>query len=207
MKNFVYLVGHSDSNDVLIVDPAWDAVAIRTEVERAGKAISGVVLTHHHHDHVNALAQLLNDVDVPVYAQRTEIDFAESLRDYADNLKPVGAGDRVALGASAAVMVHTPGHTPGSHCLLFEGALFSGDTLFVDACGRCDFAGSDPARMFESLHHTLGKLPATTVLYPGHDYGEVPVSSLQRERSLNPYFSVTTAEAFVAMRNGPRPKR
>jgi hydroxyacylglutathione hydrolase len=100
--------------------------------------------------------------------------------------------------------VHTPGHTPGSQCLWCRGALVSGDTVFVNACGRCDLAGGDATQMFDSLQRVLGALPQETVLYPGHDYGDVPVSSLSRERRLNPYFQLTDLEAFIAHRNRPR---
>ncbi|MBL9039156.1 MAG: MBL fold metallo-hydrolase, partial [Archangium sp.] len=100
--------------------------------------------------------------------------------------------------------VHTPGHTVGSQCLLARGALVSGDTVFVDACGRCDMPGGDAVQMFDSLHRVLGALPAQTVLWPGHDYGDVPVSSLARERAQNPYFRLTELEAFVSHRNRPR---
>ncbi|MCU0700287.1 MAG: MBL fold metallo-hydrolase [Myxococcaceae bacterium] len=204
MKNFVYLVGAAESAEVLVVDPAWDVGAIRQAAEADGKRLAAVFLTHHHFDHLNGVPELLRTHDVPVYAQRAEVEFAEAVRKFAGAMKPVGPGDVLHVGAAALTCVHTPGHTPGSQCLLTRNALVSGDTVFVNACGRCDLSGGDAAQMYDSLHRVLGALPAETALYPGHDYGDVRVSSLGRERNHNPYFQLAELEAFVAHRNRPR---
>ena len=201
MKNFIYLVGHPASNEVLAVDPAWDAKAIEAAVEADGKRLAGLWLSHHHHDHVNAVGELLGRHDVPVYVQALEHDFSPAVR-FGDAVKKVGDGDAFVVGGLELRCLHTPGHTPGSQCLLADGALVSGDTVFVDHCGRCDLKGGDPRQMFDSLHRVLAQLPDQTVLYPGHDYGAVPVSSLGRERQKNPYFLAHTLEAFLARRGG-----
>jgi hydroxyacylglutathione hydrolase len=204
MKNFIHLVGAEGSPEVAVIDPAWNVPALLEEVAREGKRIAAVVLTHSHEDHVNGVPALLQAVDVPVYAQQAEIDFNDRLQDFAGALKPVGPGDRVKVGPLELTFIHTPGHTPGSQCLHCGGALFAGDTLFVDHCGRCDFPGSDVAKMFESLHRVLGALPDETSLYPGHDYGAVPVSTLARERKLNPYLLRTDLKSFSDYRLRPR---
>lgn len=204
MKNFVYLVGAAESDEVVVVDPAWDVPAIRAAAETDERRIAAVFLTHHHFDHLNGVPELLRLCDVPVYAQRAELDVAEAIQKFGSAVRPVAPGEVIEVGRAALTCVHTPGHTPGSQCLLTRGSLVSGDTVFVNACGRCDLSGGDARQMYDSLHRVLGALPAETALYPGHDYGDVRVSSLGRERTHNPYFQLTQLEAFVAHRNRPR---
>jgi glyoxylase-like metal-dependent hydrolase (beta-lactamase superfamily II) len=91
--------------------------------------------------------------------------------------------------------IHTPGHTPGSQCFKVRNALVSGDTLFIDGCGRVDFPGSDPDQMYESLQR-LARLPEDTVLYPGHDYGAVPHETLDRVKRTNPYLRVPDLQTW-----------
>jgi hydroxyacylglutathione hydrolase len=204
MQNFVYLVGTEGQPEVCVVDPAWDVDAIERTIRAQGKRVAGLLLTHSHKDHINGVAELLRRHDVPVYAQRGEIDFSPDLQAFGDALHRLGPGDLVPLGGVEARAIHTPGHTPGSQCLYAGDALVAGDTLFVNGCGRCDLTGGDPAQMFHTLTAVLGKLPGPTRLFPGHDYGDVPVSSLEREGSKNPYFQFTDAASFVKYRMRPR---
>jgi hydroxyacylglutathione hydrolase len=204
MQNFVYLVGTEGQPEVVVVDPAWDVDAIEHATSAHGKRLAGILLTHSHKDHINGVAELLQRHDLPVYAQRSEIDFSPDLQAFGDALRRLGPGDPVPLGAVAARAIHTPGHTPGSQCLYAGDALVAGDTLFVNGCGRCDFTGGDPTQMFHTLTDVLGKLPGATRLFPGHDYGDVPVSSLARESAQNPYFQFTDATSFVKYRMRPR---
>jgi hydroxyacylglutathione hydrolase len=204
MKNFVYLLGASGAKEVAVVDPAWDVPSILEAVDRDEKRLSAVFLTHHHFDHLNGVPELLKTSDVPVYVQASEVDFAEAVQKLGSAVRRVAPGEVISVGPLEVTCVHTPGHTPGSQCLWCRGALVSGDTVFVNACGRCDLSGGDASQMFDSLQRVLGALPAETLLYPGHDYGDVPVSSLSRERAQNPYFQLGHLEAFVAHRNRPR---
>jgi len=201
MKNFVYLVGPAE---VAVVDPAWDVPAILQAVEAEGRTLVAAFLSHHHFDHINGVPALLAARDVPVYAQAAEVDFADALKPFGGALRAVKPGDAVHVGALPVTCIHTPGHTPGSQCLHCGGALVSGDTVFVNACGRCDLSGGSAEQMFDSLHRVLGALPGDTRLYPGHDYGDVAVSSLARERERNPYFQLTALPDFVRHRLRPR---
>ncbi|MBI3185207.1 MAG: MBL fold metallo-hydrolase [Myxococcales bacterium] len=204
MENFVYLIGAESSPEVAVVDPAWEVGAVEQAAAADGKRLSCAVLSHSHFDHTNGVPELLERHDVPVYAQKAEIDFSPELRALGDALRPVEPGQRIPVGPLELTMLHTPGHTPGSQCVLCGGALLSGDTVFVNACGRCDLKGGDPEQLHRSITEVLMKLPAETKLYPGHDYGDVPVSSIGRECERNPYFRQANVEAFLAFRSRPR---
>ena len=204
MKNFVYLAGAPGGNEAFVVDPAWDVPAILSTVEADGRKLSGIFLTHHHHDHINGVPELLKAADLPIYVQRREVAFTEVLKPFASAIRTTEPGQKLTVAGLAVECLHTPGHTPGAQCLHCAGGLFSGDTLFVNACGRCDFSGGDPLAMHESLFNVIGKLPGATVLYPGHDYGDVKVSSVEREKKWNPYFQLKDPGAFVRHRMKPK---
>lgn len=205
MDNFAYLVGAEGADEVAVVDPAWEVDAILAAAEADQKRVVAAFVSHCHHDHINGLPDLLRRTDVPVYAQRIEADFSADLRQMAgDALRPLGPGDTLQIGSLQAKAVHTPGHTPGSQCLWAADAVTSGDTVFVNGCGRCDLRGGDPEEMYRTIRDVLMRLPEETRLLPGHDYGDVPVSSLARERAQNPYFQFPDLAAFVAYRMRPR---
>jgi glyoxylase-like metal-dependent hydrolase (beta-lactamase superfamily II) len=206
MKNFVYLVGDKDSSEVAVIDPAWDVDAIERAAEADGKTLSAAIVSHCHQDHTNGLPELLARHDLPVYAQAEEALFSEDLRKLAgDALRPSKPGDVVQVGPLELKLLHTPGHTPGSQCVLCEDALVSGDTVFVNACGRCDMRGGDPEAMYRTISQVLLKLPEQTRLLPGHDYGDVKISSINREKNSNPYFRFPDVTSFVNFRMRPRP--
>lgn len=200
MENFVYLVGAENSPEVAVVDPAWEVPQIEAAAQEDGKKIVAAVVSHCHGDHTNGLDELLERHDIPVYAQKEELDFSAELRAYGQAMKGVSPGDVVSVGPLALKLLHTPGHTPGSQCILCEGGLVSGDTVFVNACGRCDLRGGSPEQMYHTISQVLMKLPDETKLWPGHDYGDVPVSYLAREKANNPYFQFSDLGGFLARR-------
>jgi hydroxyacylglutathione hydrolase len=205
MENFVYLVGAEGAPEVVVVDPAWDVPGIEAALKEDGKRLVAAFVSHCHGDHINGLPQLLERHDVPVWAQAQEVAFSEDLRRLAgDALVPLAPGDSVEVGPARFRCLHTPGHTPGSHCLWAEDALVSGDTLFINGCGRCDLRGGDPAAMYRSLSQVLMALPDDTRLLPGHDYGDVPHAPLGEVRRHNPYFAFPDVASFVAFRMRPR---
>ena len=104
--------------------------------------------------------------------------------------------DEIKVGNIKIKVMHTPGHTPGAICLLVENKLITGDTLFVNAIGRTDLAGGDAMKLFESLQK-LKKLGDDVEVYPGHDYGEIPFSTIGGEKKTNPYFMCETKEQFL----------
>jgi glyoxylase-like metal-dependent hydrolase (beta-lactamase superfamily II) len=202
MENFVYLLGAEDARETAIVDPAWDVEAAIRAAEADGRSITHALVSHHHFDHVNGLPQALAHGGIRVFAHRADVPkLAPELQ---REVTAVSAGDAVEVGPLRVTAMHTPGHTPGSTCWHAGDGLFAGDTVFVNACGRCDLAGGDPEQMFQSLRR-VAELPDDVRLYPGHDYGDVPVSSIARERQRNPYFQkLASLTDFVAYRMRPR---
>lgn len=206
MQNFVYLVGRADHPDTAVIDPAWDVPAILAAAKEDGRRITHALVSHRHYDHCNGVPDLLAEGGIRVIAN--EHDASDLMCDVpASDITAVSGGDVVDVGGLSIRCIHTPGHTPGSQSFLVEAprpALMSGDTVFVNGCGRCDLPGGDPAVMYDTLSRVLGALPGETALYPGHDYGDVPTSSLSRERERNPYFQFETVDEFVAYRMRPR---
>jgi glyoxylase-like metal-dependent hydrolase (beta-lactamase superfamily II) len=204
MENFVYLLGAKGAKEVAVVDPAWEVQAIERAAQEDGKSIACAVLSHCHGDHVNGVPELLGRHDIPVYAQKVELEFSTELRRMGDAMKGVAAGDEIRVGPLAIKALHTPGHTPGSQCFYCGSSLVSGDTLFIKGCGRCDLRGGDPEAMYRSLSQVLMKLPDETRLYPGHDYADVQVSTIAEERRGNPYMQFADLPSFVQYRMRPR---
>jgi len=202
MENFVYLLGAEGAAETAIVDPAWDVPAALRAAREDGRTVTHALLSHHHFDHVNGLPDLLAQGGIRVFGHRADIPkLAPEVR---SEVTPLDAGGAVEVGPLRVTAMHTPGHTPGSTCWHTGGGLFAGDTVFVNACGRCDLAGGDPEQMFHSLNR-VASLPGEVRLYPGHDYGDVPVSSIAREREQNPYFQkLASLTDFVSSRMRPR---
>ena len=204
MQNFVYLLGAVGSPETAVVDPAWDVAKILEAAAKDGRVITHVLITHCHYDHVNGVEELLEKCKARVVANRSELEFNEYLRGFGSDLMPVSAGDRIDVGGCGITCVHTPGHTPGSQCFLAANSLVAGDTLFIGACGRCDYEGGDPEAMYRSLTGTLMSMDSGTTLYPGHNYADRPTSTLGQEKESNPYLQFQDLASFVAYRMRPR---
>ena len=183
MANFAYLVADDEAKFCAVVDPGWDASSIISSAEISGWRIDKVLLTHTHFDHVNALAQLAELADGGVYAHGEE---AGSIDDGIPTT-PTADGTVIEVGGVRVECLHTPGHTPGSQCFLVEGAILTGDTLFIDGCGRVDLPGSDPDMMLASLKQ-LAALDPSIIVYPGHDYGGKSATIGELMKS-NPYLT------------------
>lgn len=195
--NFQYFIGDPDSRSCAVVDPAWHGGTIIAEAERLDVKIEAILCTHSHFDHVDQVEALLRTHDVPVYMLRPEIDFSGFK---CENLRAMSPGDDVRVGGIEIKLLHTPGHTPGSVCFGVDDALVTGDTLFVDGCGRCDFVGGDPQTMFETLRKLCRDLPSQTRMYPGHNYGQTPSATLDAQLQSNPYLALSSVADFVAHR-------
>ncbi|HEY4485555.1 MAG TPA: MBL fold metallo-hydrolase [Nitrospiria bacterium] len=199
MQNFVYLIGCENSREAAVVDPAWDVPAVLKTAEEHNLKIKTVLLTHTHFDHINGVDELLKATDARVFVHKKE---APVLQYGRMNLRNIDSGDRVQVGDLSVTFVHTPGHTPGSQCFYVNDLLITGDTLFINGCGRCDLPGGDPEEMYQSLTGKLKKMDDHTKVYPGHHYAEVPVSTLGDEKRRNPYLMSGSVEEFLRLTMG-----
>lgn len=198
MQNFVYLVGDQKKRECLIVDPAWEVGKALEAAAQDGMKITGALVTHAHFDHVNGLGDFLKSCQGKIYCQKHEAEF---LKEWRSDLKPVESGEKLAVGEIEITFLHTPGHTPGSQCFLVEERLISGDTLFIQACGRCDLPGGDAEQMYQSLRR-LSELDEKTILYPGHNYSDEPTSTIGQEKRWNPYLQRQNLQDFLTFRGG-----
>jgi glyoxylase-like metal-dependent hydrolase (beta-lactamase superfamily II) len=211
MLNFAYLIGDRETGDAVVVDPAYAAGDLVDAVAADGMRLSGVLVTHHHPDHVggsmmgfelNGLADLLERVNVPVHVNSHEAPWVSRVTGVPESdLTAHGHGDKVSIGDIEIELLHTPGHTPGSQCFLLDGRLVAGDTLFVEGCGRTDFPGGDVDAMYRSLH-ALADLPGDPTVYPGHWYSADPSEALSVIRRTNYVFRPTSLQQWRMLMGG-----
>jgi hydroxyacylglutathione hydrolase len=207
MANFVYLIGDTATRKAAVVDPAWDVDKILQWAERHGLVIEHILITHYHPDHlggsmmgmtIEGAARMLERVKAKVYVNRAEAEGTRKVSGLGESdLVKMDAGDTIKVGDLPITFLHTPGHTPGSQCFLVEGNLVSGDTLFVNSCGRVDLPGSDPEAMYHSLNRTLRNLPDATVVYPGHAYSSESSTTIGAQKRTNMYMRFPTLDDFL----------
>jgi hydroxyacylglutathione hydrolase len=207
MANFVYLIGDPETHKAAVVDPAWDIEALLDYAEREGYEIDKVLITHYHQDHLGGsmmgqkipgAADLLDRIKVKVYVNKEEAEGAKRVAGLGDSdIVKVEAGDVFKVGNLEVKFIHTPGHTPGSQCFLVNGNLISGDTLFVNSCGRVDLPGSDPAAMYHSLNNVLRNLDESTVVYPGHAYAPESSTTIGEQKRHNMYMRFENLDDFL----------
>lgn len=199
MGNFIYFIGDAKTKEVAVVDPAWDVDFLCAEAQKNGFTITSILLTHGHPDHINGLDEILSRHNVPAYISRHEAGF---YRPKHKNMIEVEDRQKLSVGNITIECVLTPGHTPGSQCFCVADLLITGDTLFIDGCGRCDLPGGNPKQMYDSLYNTILKLPDSTMIYPGHNYGSKPFAALASLKKTNPYLTCANLEEFLCERMG-----
>jgi hydroxyacylglutathione hydrolase len=208
MQNFTYIVGSRETREVVVVDPAWDIEGLMKHLQERDYILSGALVTHYHPDHcggsmgghnIDGIAELLETNPVRIYAHKEEAAGLKKVTGVSDNdIIRVESGDKLSVGNVEVEFLHTPGHTPGSQCFRIKNTLVSGDTLFINGCGRVDLPGSDSEDMYRSLQK-LADLPDETLLLPGHNYGHVPNATMAETKQHNTYLRVPNLETWKAI--------
>lgn len=185
MENFAYIIADSKTKEAAIADPGWDADVLLEFCSSNKLKVKKIILTHTHYDHINDVDYIFKKTHAEVYVHSLE---SNNIKNINNEIKIVelNNGDKFNVGDVEIGVMHTPGHSPGSSCFIFSGKIITGDTLFVGSIGRTDLPGGNPKAMAESLK-MLKKLDDNLEIYPGHDYGEKPFSTIGEEKETNFY--------------------
>lgn len=188
MANMSYIIADGTSGKGAVIDPAGDVGRIIGVIEAEGLKTELVLITHGHPDHTSGAGHVVKETGARIAAHRL-----------ANVKKDIALEDGMVLnvGSMEIQVLHTPGHTRDSVCFLVDKKLFTGDTLFVGECGRTDTAGGDAGAMYDSLVNKLMKLPDDVEVYPGHDYGRRPTSTIGQERRSNYTLEPRTRQEFI----------
>lgn len=190
MQNFSYILEDEETEEAIIIDPSWDLENIEQTIKRNDLKIKYIVNTHHHFDHTlgnEAMAKLTGAKIIQHEASELKHDLT------------VTDGDKITFGDSELSIIHTPGHSKDGICLVGDGKIFSGDTLFVGNCGRVDLPGGSSKELYRSLSEIISNLDDNLVLYPGHNYGPTPTSTLGKEKATNFVMQKRTEQEFTAI--------
>jgi len=190
MQNFTYILEDEDTGEAIILDPSWNLDEIQKIITRHDLKVKYIINTHHHFDHT-----LGNEA----MAKQTE---AKILQHEASTLKhdiTLVDEQKIKFGNSQLTVFHTPGHSKDSICLVGDGKIFTGDTLFVGNCGRVDLPGGSAQELYHSLFDILYKMDESLVLYSGHNYGSTPISTLANEKKSNFVLQKRSEQEFVEL--------
>ena len=178
-----YIIHEAASTGCCVIDPGYEPEKVLRKAESLGLTVEAVLLTHGHFDHVGGVKTIAAETDCAVYLCADDLSMPQMMTAgplYYTNTYSEGA--KLSLAGLEITVLHTPGHTPGSVCLLTEGSMFSGDTLFCGSCGRTDLPGGSWAQIRASLLK-LKALDKNYTVYPGHG----PSTTLGDEKKFNPY--------------------
>ncbi len=192
MQNFTYILEDEETSEAIVIDPSWDLQDVLQTIKRNNLKVKYIVNTHNHFDHT-----IGNDALVKATA-------AKIIQHKDSTLKhdiAVSDGDKIKFGKSELTVFHTPGHSKDSMCLVGNGKIFSGDTLFVGNCGRVDLPGGSAKELYHSLFDVISKMDDTLELYTGHNYGRWSTSTIGMEKKTNFVLQPRTEEEFVKFMN------
>jgi hydroxyacylglutathione hydrolase len=192
MQNFTYVLEDEDTDDAIVLDPSWDIEEIQKVIEKNNLKVKYIVNTHHHFDHTIGNEALVKITDAKIIQHN-----ASTLK----NDMTVSDGDKIKFGNSEIIVFHTPGHSKDSICLVGDGKIFSGDTLFVGNCGRVDLPGGSAKELYHSLFDIICKMDEKLDLYPGHNYGSLSSSTLGKEKKTNFVLQPRTEQEFLEFMN------
>ncbi len=189
-RNFGYLIADESANSAAIIDPSYSPTVIADFANEKGYNIEYVFNTHGDSDHTNGNDEILalTGIQAVLFGDK-EPKTGNTVSD----------GARFPLGNLTIQIIHTPGHTDDSVCLYVGDAVFTGDTLFVGKIGGTDF-GDHARQQYDSLHKKLLILPDSTRVFPGHNVGVAPESTILHERETNPFLLQPDVEAFIALK-------
>jgi glyoxylase-like metal-dependent hydrolase (beta-lactamase superfamily II) len=190
--NFSYIIADDTTKEAAVVDPSFNADAIIRILRDQNLNVKYIINTHDHSDHTASNEDFRSNFGAKVVAHR----LANVNKDIS-----VVDGEVIRVGEIVIKVIHTPGHTPDSICLLVDDKLLTGDTLFVGECGRTDLPGGSAEDMYHSLFDKLMKLDDNIKVYPGHDYGPKPYSTIGVERRTNYTLQKRTVDEFIAFMN------
>jgi hydroxyacylglutathione hydrolase len=193
--NFSYLIADEKSKEAVVVDSSFNASQIINYIKTSNFRLKYIINTHDHSDHTAGNPELCSIFGAKIVAQK----LSKAKFDI-----PVENGDVLTLGKVQIKVIHTPGHTPESICLLIDNKkLLTGDTLFVGECGRTDLPGGNSKNMYDSLFNKLSKLNDAIEVYPGHDYGAKPHSTIGQEKKTNYTLQPRSIEKFIEFMKEP----
>ena len=198
MEVFCYILGCPSTKEALVIDPAGDEDRIVERIRQKELDLKYIVNTHGHPDHLcgnykvkelTGAKIIIHELDDKMFNSEQGYEMA---RQWGFVPSPpaditVKDGDHIEIGDVSLKVIHTPGHSPGGICLLGNGNLFTGDTLFVGGVGRTDLPGASMDQFMKSIREKLLTLPDETIVWPGHDYGERPSSTIGIEKHTNPW--------------------
>ena len=195
---FCYLIGDEETAEGLFIDPADQTDMLISEAKSFGlNKIKYIVNTHSHVDHIMGNAEMVKKTKAKIIIHEEESGHLvrvppDLLEMFSATPSPpaeilVKEGEVIQVGEVKLKVIHTPGHSPGGMSLYMDGMVFTGDTLFVGSVGRTDFPGSSWDQLETSIRKKLYVLPGDTVIFPGHNYGATPTSTIQYERRHNPF--------------------
>jgi len=177
MANFTYILVDEETGKAAVIDPSWNLEKVFYTLKKNSWKLEYIINTHSHFDHVLGNEQI---------AAATGAKIIQHKCSPLEKQIPVDDGEIIKLGKIHIRVLHTPGHSKDSICLIANDELvFTGDTLFIGNCGRTDLPGSDPAEMYHSLLDKVAKLDESLIVYPGHDYGSTPTSTIYTQKKTN----------------------
>ena len=188
MSNFTYVLIDNTTNESAVVDPSWDLEKINMLLEQNKTKAKYIINTHTHFDHI-----LGNDH----ISEITKAKIIQHEKSTQKKGRSVVDHENISIGELNLEVLYTPGHSEDSICLIVnKESIITGDTLFVGNCGRVDLPGSNPEKMYDSLSK-VANLDDSLVVYPGHNYGSTPTSTILNEKTNNPMLNFKTKEAFL----------
>ena len=190
MQNFTYIIEDEETSESIILDPSWDLDIVEQVIDRNNLKIKYIVNTHHHFDHTLGNQSMSKTTSAKI------IQHEESTLEHDISVKN---GDKIKFGNSELTVLHTPGHSKDSICLVGDGKIFSGDTLFVGNCGRIDLPGGSSKELYHSLIDILSILDENLVIYCGHNYGSTQTSTIGNEKKTNFVMQKRTEKEFVQL--------